>query len=103
MAEHDRRSTLLRSYENAAVIISGIEHGQLARPTPCPRYDVAGMIDHLEKNKVNVAKAGVRIGPALTINAKTERFEGSNKDLVGKANAMLFREYRKGFELKEIA
>ena len=47
MADSDRRSTLLDSYENAAVIVSGIHAHQLGHPTPCPMYDVAGLIDHL--------------------------------------------------------
>jgi uncharacterized protein (TIGR03086 family) len=47
MTDADRRSTLLDSYENAAVIVSGIDAGELGQPTPCPEYDVAGLIDHL--------------------------------------------------------
>jgi uncharacterized protein (TIGR03086 family) len=47
MADVDRRSTLLRSYENAAVVVSAIDPEQLGHPTPCPKYDVAGLIDHL--------------------------------------------------------
>jgi len=47
MADLDRRSTLFASYENAAVIVSAISHEQLAHPTPCPKYDVAALIDHL--------------------------------------------------------
>jgi len=47
MADADRRSTLLDSYQNAAVIVSGIAAEQLGHPTPCPGYDVAAMIDHL--------------------------------------------------------
>jgi uncharacterized protein (TIGR03086 family) len=47
MAEPDRRSTLVASYENAAVIVSAISHEQLDDPTPCPKYDVAALIDHL--------------------------------------------------------
>src|ERR1700729_3110687 len=47
MADSDRRSTLLDSYENAAVIVSGIGADELGHPTPCPKYDVAGLIDHL--------------------------------------------------------
>lgn len=47
MADYDRRDTLVRCYENAAVIVSAIAAGQLACPTPCPGYDVAGLIDHL--------------------------------------------------------
>jgi uncharacterized protein (TIGR03086 family) len=47
LADADRRKTLLASYENAAVIVSAIEPKQLAHPTPCPKYDVAALIDHL--------------------------------------------------------
>ena len=47
MADSDRRSALLDSYENAAVIVSGIVADELGHPTPCPKYDVAGLIDHL--------------------------------------------------------
>jgi uncharacterized protein (TIGR03086 family) len=47
MADADRRSTLVDSYENAAVIVSGIAADELGHPTPCPKYDVAGLIDHL--------------------------------------------------------
>ena len=47
MAHPGRRGMLLNAYENAAVIVSGIEPGELAGPTPCPSYDVAGLIDHL--------------------------------------------------------
>ena len=47
MADFDRRSSLFDSYENAAVIISGIGTAQLGHPTPCPKYDVAALIDHL--------------------------------------------------------
>jgi len=47
MADSDRRSTLLDSYENAAVIVSGIDADELGHSTPCPKYDVAGLIDHL--------------------------------------------------------
>jgi uncharacterized protein (TIGR03086 family) len=47
MPDSDRRSALLDSYENAAVIVSGIAADELGHPTPCPGYDVAGLIDHL--------------------------------------------------------
>ena len=57
-----------------------------------------GLVEHLKANKVDVTKAVGKLGRALQIDAKTERFKDNDK-----ANAMLFREYRKGFELKEIA
>ena len=47
MADPDRRSALLDSYENAAAIVSGITAGQLGHLTPCRDYDVASLIDHL--------------------------------------------------------
>ena len=60
------------------------------------------MVEHLKNNKVDVEKTVVRFGPALASNPKTERFEMRDKALAEKANAMLFREYRKGFELKDV-
>jgi uncharacterized protein (TIGR03086 family) len=47
LADPDRRSALLASYENAAVVVSAIDLDRLGHPTPCPKYDVAGLIDHL--------------------------------------------------------
>jgi uncharacterized protein (TIGR03086 family) len=47
MADPDRRSALLDSYQNAAAVVSGIAPEQLGQPTPCRDYDVAGLIDHL--------------------------------------------------------
>jgi uncharacterized protein (TIGR03086 family) len=47
MAEPDRRSKLFDSYENAAVIVSGIDAKALGDSTPCPKYNVAQLIDHL--------------------------------------------------------
>ncbi|MBN9121193.1 MAG: Gfo/Idh/MocA family oxidoreductase [Planctomycetes bacterium] len=58
----------------------------------------ARMLAHLKANNVDTDKAVGRFGPALAIDTKTERFTNNDK-----ANAMLTREYRKGFELKEIA
>jgi uncharacterized protein (TIGR03086 family) len=47
MADPDHRSSLYDAYENAALIVSGINAGELGHPTPCPKYDVAALIDHL--------------------------------------------------------
>jgi uncharacterized protein (TIGR03086 family) len=47
MADSDRRSALLDAYENAAMIVSGVDAAELGRPTPCPGYDVSALIDHL--------------------------------------------------------
>jgi uncharacterized protein (TIGR03086 family) len=58
MADSDRRSALLDSYENAAVIVSGIVVDDLDHPTPCPKYDVAGLIDHLVEAAHRAAALG---------------------------------------------
>jgi hypothetical protein len=58
------------------------------------------MVAHLKANNVDIEKSIGRFGPVLAIDAKTEKFKGTG---VEQANAMLFREYRKGFELKETA
>jgi uncharacterized protein (TIGR03086 family) len=62
MAEPDRRSTLFASYENAAVIVSAISREQLDHPTPCPKYDVAALIDHL----VEAGNRAVALGRGQT-------------------------------------
>ena len=59
------------------------------------------MLEHLKANKVDPEKTLARFGPDLTLDPKTETFTGADKELTEKANALLFREYRKGFELKE--
>ena len=58
MADLDRRSSLVDSYENAAVIISAINAEQLGHPTPCPEYDVARLIDHLVEAGYRAAALG---------------------------------------------
>jgi hypothetical protein len=58
----------------------------------------AAMIQHLKDNNVDVGGTKARFGPALAIDPKTETITSGDK---AKANALLFREYRKGFELKE--
>ncbi|MFM8274809.1 MAG: Gfo/Idh/MocA family protein, partial [Gemmata sp.] len=60
----------------------------------------AAMLAHLKANKVDVDGAKGRFGTLLQIDAKTEKFVSPNKELADRANALLFREYRKGFELK---
>ena len=63
----------------------------------------AAMVAHLKANKVDTDGAKGRFGPLLVVDTKTETFQSRDPELAKKANAMLFREYRKGFELKEIA
>jgi predicted dehydrogenase len=57
---------------------------------------LAGMLEHLKENKVDFDGTQLRIGRMLTIDSKTERFVDDSK-----ANQMLSREYRKGFEVPE--
>jgi len=58
MGDFDRRRTLLDSYENAAVIVSGIDTDELGHPTPCLKYDVAALIDHLVEAAHRAAALG---------------------------------------------
>ncbi len=58
MAGPDRRGTLFDSYENAAVIVSATDAEQLGHPTPCPKYDVAKLIDHLVEAGYRAAALG---------------------------------------------
>ena len=47
MTHADHRAALLASYENAITVVSGIKREQADLGTPCPDYDVTGLIDHL--------------------------------------------------------
>ena len=58
MVDGDHRRPLLASYENAAAIVSAIDSGQLGCPTPCPKYDVAALIDHLVEAGYRAAALG---------------------------------------------
>ncbi|MEO2088925.1 MAG: Gfo/Idh/MocA family oxidoreductase [Gemmataceae bacterium] len=59
---------------------------------------------HLEDNKVDKGTAKCLVGTKLTIDPKTEKFTAATDGAdVKKANAMLFREYRKGFDIAEKA
>ena len=58
MADPDRRTPLLESYENSAVIVSGITAEQVTLRTPCPGYDVAGLIDHMVEAAYRAAALG---------------------------------------------
>jgi predicted dehydrogenase len=62
----------------------------------------AAMVAHLGANKVDTAKTMGKFGLPLTMDIKSETIKGTG-EREKKANTMLFREYRKGFELKEIA
>ena len=58
----------------------------------------ARMKKHLEDNKVDLSTAIGRAGPLLAFDSKSERFTGGGEE-GKKANTMLTREYRKGFEI----
>src|SRR5579862_1117949 len=58
MSDPDRRTPLLEAYENAAVIVSGITADQVSLRTPCPGYDVAGLIDHIVEAAHRAAALG---------------------------------------------
>ena len=73
MADPDRRAPLLESYENAAAIVSGITAEQLTLRSPCPGYDVAGLIDHTVEAAYRAAALGRgRTPPAGDVSAHVE-------------------------------
>jgi len=58
VATADRRGILIDAYENAAMIASGINPQRLRDSTPCPGYDVAGLIDHIVEAGHRAAAVG---------------------------------------------
>lgn len=55
---------------------------------------LARLESHLSDNKIDLTKNPLTVGRRLSMNPATERFVGDSQ-----ANAMLSREYRKGFEI----
>ena len=51
---------------------------------------------------MKLSEAKGRVGPKLDYDVTTGEFRSRNGELAKKANAMQFREYRKGFEVKEV-
>ena len=45
MPHRDRRPALYASYEHAALLVSGVSAHQLEAPTPCPAFNVSGLVD----------------------------------------------------------
>ena len=78
-----------------SVPLSDITFGA-RRPALAEAFD--RMKQHLVDNKVDAKEAKCLLGRKLTIDPKTEKFIGGN---VAKENDMLFREYRKGFDIVE--
>jgi uncharacterized protein (TIGR03086 family) len=60
----DRRSALIRSYDTAAGVLSNIDPGQLSAPTPCPKFDVAALVDHIVGAGFRAAELGEGKQPA---------------------------------------
>jgi uncharacterized protein (TIGR03086 family) len=58
MAEADRREAFFAAYENAAIVASGVTAEQLTRPTPCDKYDVTRLLDHLVEASRRAAALG---------------------------------------------
>ncbi len=79
MADPDRLRTLLESYENAATIVSGIRAEDLGDPTPCPKYDVAGLVDHI----VEAAHRAAALGRGQTPPAGDESADVELSDAPG--------------------
>ncbi len=57
------------------------------------------MKQHLTDNKVDLSAAVGRVGPKLAFDPKGEKFTGGT--VAAAANALLFHEYRKGFDITE--
>lgn len=62
MTSFDRRPALHGAYDHAAGIVAGVRADQLGLPTPCPDFDVAGLIDHI----VGAGHRAVAIGRGET-------------------------------------
>ena len=62
---------------------------------------VARMLEHLKNNEVDLEKTPAVVGPTLTIDGQNERFVGSEKEILDRANALLTREYRAPFVVPE--
>ena len=63
---------------------------------------LARLKDHLKDNKVDLSKAIGKVGPKMTFDPKTEKYTAVSGGVdLKKANDMLFREYRKGFDISE--
>jgi hypothetical protein len=58
------------------------------------------MVEHLGNNGVDLAKTPATFGVPLTLDPAAERFTGENATA---ANAMLTREYRKGYVVPKLA
>jgi hypothetical protein len=56
---------------NAAVIASAIGADELGHPTPCPKYDVAGLIDHLVEAGHRAAALGRGLAPRPETDPRT--------------------------------
>lgn len=104
IASLDRRPALVPAYELAADIAAGVGPGQLGRPTACPEYDVAALVDHL----VGAGHRAVALGrgetptgdefPHVRLGAATDQLDRLDSDLAATAldgaRAMLEPEHR---------
>jgi hypothetical protein len=56
------------------------------------------MLEHLTKNKIDVAATKITLGPMLSIDPKTEQYVG---EFAAEANKLNMETYRKEFSLPE--
>lgn len=59
----DRRQSLFAAYDHAADVATSVGADQLGRPTPCPEYDVATLVDHLVGAGWRAVELGRGIAP----------------------------------------
>ena len=58
------------------------------------------MDEHLASHKLSRVSDDIRISPMLELDTKTEQFVGTGSNA---ANQFLNREYRKGYEVPDLA
>lgn len=54
----DRRTALIRSYDTAVGVVSNVGTEQLSSPTPCDKFDVAALVDHIVGAGFRAAELG---------------------------------------------
>jgi hypothetical protein len=106
----DLNADILEGHLSSALCHTGNISYQLGKETPSDRINselknypeaqetLGRMIEHLKIHNVDLAKTPLRIGPVLTMNPKTERFEKNDA-----ANKLLTRNYRAPYNIPDKA
>jgi predicted dehydrogenase len=104
----DLNADILEGHLSSALCHLGNISYRLGKPVPFTRKDnpfgedkdaakaMESMVAHLRSHKIKVDDLSYALGRKLTLDPKSETFVGDKQ-----ANAMLTREYRKGFEVPQ--